>query len=187
MIRLGTALAGIGGALGGGFLGATAHYVVRTLGQRHRDEQSGLLAQRQAVHKQFRQVCAARDWVAGLPETTGAADSPGNRHRIRAEALRHGEECHAVWDTAQADVDSDEVRAAMTALDREVAAVLGRVAKGDPSADLSGLQQRLDELAAAAKHRLTTRLGERSYQLTRLRRGDEAGGHHEPRRSGRVS
>ncbi|POX58548.1 hypothetical protein C3492_37350 [Streptomyces sp. Ru62] len=187
MIRLGTALAGIGGALGGGFLGATAHYVVRTLGQRHRDEQSGLQAQRQAVHRQFRHVCAARDWVAGLPQAVSASDSPEHRHQVKAEAVRRSDECHAVWDVTQVDIDSGEVRSAMAGLDREVATVLGKVAKGDFAPDMNRLQRRLDELTAAAKHRLTTRLGARPHELTRLRRGGAAGRHQEPPRSGRVS
>ncbi|MGW2099864.1 hypothetical protein [Streptomyces olivaceoviridis] len=185
MIRLGTALVGLGGALGGGFLGATAHYVVRTLGQRRRDERSGLQAQRQAVHQQFRQVCAARDWVAGLPRSISASDSPEHRQRTRAEAVRLRDECRTVWDSARADVDSGEVRSAMAGLEREVATVLGQVAKGNLAPDMNRLQQRLDELTAAAKHRLTTRLGARPSELTRLRRGGEADGHHEPRRPGR--
>lgn len=171
---------GLGGALGGGFLGAVAHYAVRTLGQRHRDERSGLSAQRHAVRKQFEQVCAARDWVAGLPQSPGAPESPEHRQRTRAEALRQGDACRTAWDIAQADIDSGEVRAAMAALDQEVATVLGQVAKGDFSPDLNQLQQRLDALAAAAKHRLTTRLGARSFELARLRRGGGPGGHREP-------
>ncbi|GGV11268.1 hypothetical protein GCM10010260_57400 [Streptomyces filipinensis] len=155
MIRLDTVLAGLGGALGGGFCGATAHYAIRTLRQRHRDEESGLQAQRQAVHQQFVQVCAARDWVAGLSQVISASDFPGHRQQLQDEAMLRQTACHATWEMAQADIDSDEVRSATARLDLEVATVLGQVAKGDFAPDLNPLAQRLDELTAAAKHRLS--------------------------------
>ncbi|MES9522368.1 hypothetical protein [Streptomyces capoamus] len=180
MIRLGTALAGLGGALGGGFLGATAHYAVRTLGQRRRDEQSGLQAQRQAVQRQFGHVRAARDWVAGLAAPTGAGDTPEDRHRIREEAARRYDDCRGVWNSARPDIDSDEVRTAMARLDRAAAAVLDQVAQGDFAPDLNRLQQRLDELVDAARHRLTIRLHARSGELTRFRGGGEAHGRTSP-------
>ncbi|WP_225826953.1 hypothetical protein [Streptomyces naphthomycinicus] len=181
MIRLDTALAGLGGALGGGLFGAAAHYLVKALGQRHRDEESGLLAQRQAVHQQFERVCAARDWMAGLPGPAGVPGAPECRQRIQDEAVRRSVECHASWTAARKDVDSDEVRSAMAGLDREITAVLGRVAQGDLAPDLAPLRQRLDGVTAAARHRLTTRLPPRSSPVTRLLGSGEGGGRHASR------
>lgn len=159
-----TALAWLGGVLSGGFAGATAHYTVRALGQRHRDEESGLQAQRQAVRHHARRVHEARDWVAGLPRSIDGPRSPEGR-RIRDEAIRHSDECRSTWETVRGDIDSDEVRSAMARLDQEVVAVLGQVAKGDLSPDLDPLVRSFDELAAAAKHRLTADIDPRSARL----------------------
>ncbi|MER6031935.1 hypothetical protein [Streptomyces sp. NPDC001851] len=100
--------------------------------------------------------------MAGLPRSSSTPCSPERRRQIQDEAVRRGDECHTVWDIARTDIDSDEVGEAMAGLDQELAAVLGQVAKGDFAPDLTALQRRLDELTAAAKHRLTTRLGPRS-------------------------
>jgi hypothetical protein len=102
--------------------------------------------------------------VAGLPQLINASDSPEHRRQIQQEALRHSDECHTTWDIAQNDIDSDEVRSAMADLDQEVVTVLGQVAKGDLAPDLNLLQQTLNDLAAAAHHRLTTDLRPRSSQ-----------------------
>ncbi|MFE9448467.1 hypothetical protein [Streptomyces sp. NPDC006739] len=107
-------------------------------------------------------MCAARDWVAGLAPSGGTPGSPERRRQIQDEAVRRDHECHTLCDTARTDIDSGEVGSAMACLDQEVATVLGQVAKGDFAPDLTALQRRLDELAAAAKHRLTIRLGPRS-------------------------
>lgn len=74
-----------------------------------------------------------------------------------------------VWDIARKDIDSDEIRSAMAGLDQEVTTVLGQVAEGEFAPDLNRLQRCLDDLTAAAKHRLTTRLGPRTSPLTHLR------------------
>ncbi|KOV74100.1 hypothetical protein ADL02_38160 [Streptomyces sp. NRRL WC-3723] len=121
------------------------------------------------MHEQFTRVCATRDWVAGLPQSVCASDSTEHRRRIQEEAVRHSNECHMVWDIAQKDIDSDEVRSAMAGLDQEVTTVLGQVAEGEFAPDLNRLQRSLDDLTAAAKHRLTTRLSPRTSPLTHLR------------------
>lgn len=162
-----TVLAWLGGVLSGGFLTATAHYAVRVLGRRHRDEESGLRAQRLAVRHHALRVCEARDWVAGLPRSIDEPPSPEGRKRVEDEAIRHSDECRATWETVRRDVDSYEVRSAMAKLDQEVVAVLGQVAKGNLSPDLNPLVRSFDELAAAAKHRLTTDLDPRSARLMR--------------------
>lgn len=154
--------------------------MIRTLGQRHRDEESGLQTQRQAVRMQFTRVYVTREWVAGLPRSIDVTD-PSERQQIQDEAIRHGNECRAVWNIARTDIDSDEVRSAMARLDQDVEAALGQVAKGNFAPDLDLLRQSLDALTAAAKHRLSTDLGPRPARLTGLRRSGEARGRHEPR------
>ncbi|KUN88542.1 hypothetical protein AQJ66_06790 [Streptomyces bungoensis] len=171
MTTLNTALAWLGGVLSGGFVGAMAHYAVRSLGQRHRDEVSGLQAQRQAVHHHARRVYEAREWVAGLPQSVDGPHSPEGRQALQAEAIRRSDECHATWETVQRDIDSDEVRAAMATLDEEVVSVLRQVAKGNFSPDLDPLVASFDELAAAAKHRLTTDLSPRPAKVATVFRG----------------
>ncbi|MGW3209395.1 hypothetical protein [Streptomyces sp. NPDC001135] len=158
MTGLETALVGLGGALGGAFLGAAANHMFTIRRERRRDQETGLQAQRQAVRKQFKRAYAAKDWVARLPQSINVSDSPERRQEIQDEAIRRSTDCHTTWDISHMGIDSDEVRQAMARLDQQVVAVLGQVAQGDFSPDLNLLRQSLKELTAAAERRLTTDL-----------------------------